>query len=174
MVVRIKGNKQASLGTHALFGYGSSYSFPPTYMNGLFHVWVLFLNRMPGPGKSQGDLGSSFMQMREEKRKYNHLGWLNSGLFSLLVTYCVSSPAARQGKKTKGKGAAAVYRLQSRARQRNPSSCWRGTKLVPCRKSREISDSFGCVKNILGGWLGTGSVSCLCPLLPCGRACVES
>lgn len=73
----MKGNTQEPPGTRGLSGYGSSYYFPPSvskYMNGHFHVWVLFLNSMPGYGKSQGDPGSIFMQMREEKRKYSRLG----------------------------------------------------------------------------------------------------
>lgn len=129
---------------------------------------------MPGPGKSQGDPGSIFMQMREEKRKYNHLGWLNRAVFPACHLLCFFT-CCQAREENKGEGSPPLS-MGSRGeqRQRNPSSCWRGTKLVPCRKSREISDSFGCVKNIPGRRVCTGYVSSLCPLLPCGRACIES
>lgn len=115
------------------------------------------------------------MQMREEKRKNNHLGWLNRAVFPachlLRVFTCCQ---AREENKEEGSPPLSTG-SRGEQRQRNPSSCRRGTKLVPCRKSREISDSFGCVKNIPGKtgwhWLYELSVS---PSYLCGRACIES
>lgn len=76
------------------------------------------------------------MQMREEKRKNNHLGWLNRAAFPachlLRVFTCCQ---AREENKGEGNSPpAAVYGLQRRAKTEKPQQLPEGNKISALQK----------------------------------------
>lgn len=52
--------------------------------------------------ETQGDSGSIFMQMREKKRKYNCLGWLNTAVFTSHLLFFFTCCQARDENKEEG------------------------------------------------------------------------
>lgn len=117
------------------------------------------------------------MQMREEKRKNNHLGWLNRAAFPachlLRVFTCCQ---AREENKGEGNSPpAAVYGLQRRAKIEKPQQLPEGNKISALQKVTGNQRFFWVCEKHPGKtgrhWLCELSVS---PSYLCGRACIEN
>lgn len=113
--------------------------------------------------------------MREEKRKNNHLGWLNRAAFPACHLLRVFT-CCQAREENKGEGSPPLSTgSRGEQRQRNPSSCRRGNKISALQKVTGNQRFFWVCEKHPGKtgwhWLCELSVS---PSYLCGRACIES